>query len=108
MEHPGGLRAESPSGFLLNQIMHGERDHVVPTFAQGRHANLDLRKAVVEVRAKPALAGGRFQILVGRGDEADIDRNLFDAADAEVAGAVEHAQQLHLHAQVEIADLVEK
>ena len=40
--------------------------------------------------------------------QADVGRNFFHAAHAIVAGAVQHAQQLHLHAAIQVSDFIQQ
>ena len=47
----------------------------------GREMDDDV-EAVIEVLAKFLLADGRFQIAMGGGDDADVERNVFLAAQA--------------------------
>ena len=63
---------------------------------------------VVQVLAKPAGANQGLQVLVGGRQDADVDRDRLRAADALERHLLEHAQQLGLDLEVDVADLVEE
>src|SRR5205085_4583250 len=48
------------------------------------------------------------QILVGRGDDAHVDRDDVIGADRLDLALLQHAQELVLHARRDVADLVEE
>ena len=60
-----------------NILVLGQRNDILPPLPQGRQVQADDVEAVIEVLPKTALGHLLFQILVGDGDEADID--LFGA-----------------------------
>ena len=64
--------------------------------------------AVVEVEAEPACLDECLEVLVGCGQNADIDGDLPRASDAFEGPLLKDAQQLHLRAGVELADLIEE
>ena len=61
-----------------------------------------------EVFAELPLANHRFQIAVGGGDDAHVHGNRLRAADALEGLLLEHAQELHLRAGRQVADLVQE
>ena len=63
---------------------------------------------VVQVFAKPAGADQGLEVLVGRGQDPDVDRDRLRAADPLERHLLEHAQQLGLDLEVDVADLVEE
>src|SRR4051794_2430613 len=63
---------------------------------------------VVQVFAEPAAVDLDAEIAVGRGDHAQIDLDDLGPTDATDLLALEHAEQLGLHRERELADLVEK
>ena len=76
--------------------------------AQRRQLHLDDREAVVEIRAELVRADLLAQAAVGRGDDAHVDRHVVVGADAADLAALEHAQQLGLQVEAQLADLVEE
>ena len=48
------------------------------------------------------------QVLVGRRDDADVDRRIFPGPNAEKTLFLQHAQDLGLHIGTQLADFVEK
>ena len=64
--------------------------------------------AIEEVLAEPAVGHHLREILVGRRDDAHRRLELFDAAEPAELPLLQHAQELHLHHRVHLADFVEK
>src|SRR6185312_3729499 len=62
----------------------------------------------VEILAELALLHFLAQILLGRGDDADVDIDGAIAADATDLALLEHAQELGLQIERELAELVEE
>src|SRR6185503_4274614 len=63
---------------------------------------------VVEVLAEPAAVDLDAEVAVRRGDDPDVDLDRLGAADPADFLALEHAQQLRLHVERQLADLVEE
>ena len=63
---------------------------------------------VVEVGAEAPLVGGLAQVLLGRGDNPDIQRNQLVGTHALHDAFLQQAQQLDLHVQAHALDLVEE
>jgi len=61
----------------------------------------------VEVGAEAAVAGHGFEIAVGRRDKAEVNRLRLLAAKPSDLPLLEHAQELLLHVEGGLADLVE-
>ena len=70
--------------------------------------NGDHAQPPVEILTKLALLHHLRQILVGGGDHAHIDFNRPAAAHALNRLFAERAQQFHLRARIDLADLIEK
>src|SRR5207248_480556 len=72
----------------------------------------DLQRACVqpkqEILPEAFLANGLVEIVVRRGDDADIDLPLARRADAPHHAILEHAEELGLHRHRQLADLVEE
>ena len=86
----------------------GQRQDVVAALGQRRQAQLDHVEAVVEVLAEAAVADHRGDVGVGGAD--DTHRDLARAAGTQALelAALQHAQQLGLARQRQVADLVEE
>ena len=69
---------------------------------------LDDVDAVEEVLAEAPLLDLGLEVAVGRGDDARVERQLLVAADRADRALLQGAQQLRLHAQRHLADLVEE
>ena len=112
-EQPLGARRQPDQRLLqpLGRIAHeGRREirNVLAALAQRRQVHLDDVEAVVEIAAEPAGGDLGAQIAVGRGDHVDVDAARLERADALDLAELEHAQQLRLHRQRQLADLVEE
>ncbi len=75
--------------------------------AQRRDADHHLVETVEQILTKPPGAHQVLQILMGRADDADIDRNRLPAADPLDHAFLQEAEQLDLKRQRQIADLVQ-
>ena len=64
--------------------------------------------AVVQILAKPALGNHLLQIHVGCTDEPDVNRYLLLRAHAGDGSVLQHAQELSLKMQRDIADFVKE
>src|SRR6185369_2411651 len=64
--------------------------------------------AVVEVFAEALLVDLVLEVTVRRGDDARIERHLGRVTDRAHAALLERAEQLHLHLERHLADLVEE
>ena len=84
-----------------------QRD-VVGALAQRRQRDLEDGEPVVEIGAEPAAVDVGAQVAVGRGDHANVDGDARRAADPLHGPALEHAQELRLQIEIEVADLVEE
>ena len=69
------------------QEMPRQQRNILAPLAQRRHTDPNDVQPMVEILAEAALAHARFEILVGRGDDAHVDFDLLVAADP-VEGAV--------------------
>ena len=90
------------------QKMFREGDDVLGALAQRRNAELKLAETVKEILAKAAFLDRGFKILIGGGDNANIDSDLAVTAKTIKGLAVEYAQQFHLSLQLQFADFVEE
>ena len=85
-----------------------EARDVLAALAHRRQLDVDDREPEVQILAERALVDLVAQIAVGRREHADVDLVRAIAADALDLALLEHAQQLGLQRDVELADLVEE
>ena len=85
----------------------GEGEHILAPLAQRRHLDGEDLEPEVEVLAEGALAHHLRQVAVGGRDDAHVDAFALSSADASDLVVLEHAQQLHLHSERDLPDLVE-
>ena len=87
---------------------HTSKRDVLDPLAQGRH--VDGKDVETVVQVLPECVGGDplFQIAVGRRDDPDVDAHGLRASEPLDLAFLEHAQQLDLHVEGQVADLVEK
>ena len=92
---------------LLDEVV-GQQQDVGLALAQRRHEDREHVQPVVEILAE--LAGGDrlLQILVGGGDQADVGADRLGAAQPLELALLQHAQQLDLRREVQLADLVQE
>jgi hypothetical protein len=82
--------------------------NVVDTLAQRRYGHGKYFQALVKVRAESRFFHQLFQILVGRGDDSDIDFDDIGAADSLNLALLKNSKQFYLSARRRLPDLVEK
>ena len=97
------MRAGDP----LEEVLR-EQEDVAGAGAQRRHRDRDDVDPVEQILAEPLLVDLGLEIAVGRGDHAGLERDLLVAADRADLALLQHAQQLDLHLDRHLADLVEE
>ena len=90
------------------QVVVREQQDVVSPLPQGRDVNGDHVEPVVEVLSEAARADHFLQGLIGGGDDAHVNGDIFLAAQLFDLSLLEYAQQLGLHGHGHIADFVQK
>ena len=85
-----------------------EHAHVAASLAQRRQLDDDDREPVVQIEAEATAVHLGAEIAVRRRDDAHVDRDVVLAADAPDAPPLEHAEQVRLDRERELADLVEE
>ena len=75
---------------------------------EARDLHHDFRQPIIEVVAEPAVGDHRVEVLVGRADDASVDRDRGAAADPLDHPLLKEAQQLDLERQRDVADLIEE
>ncbi len=101
------LRAEHPAQDAPHQNRQFAR-LFAQTLAQRRHDNDVGAEAIVEVVAKLSGLAHGIEGLVGGGDDAAVEALAVMAADRIEGALLQNLQQLDLHRDGEVADLVEK
>ena len=82
--------------------------YILGRLAQGWCLNIDDAQSVIEICAKLFFSHGGFQVAVGRGDDAHVDRHRRAAADAVDGAFLQHPKDLRLCRETQIADFVEE
>ena len=90
------------------QEMAREREEIERAVAEWSDGEGRDVEAVVEVLAETPLRHRMLQVRVRRRDEANVHRDRAPRPDAHDLPLLEHAEQLHLRLEREIADLVEE
>ncbi len=98
------------AGPLRVEVQEVDRqlEDVLRALAQGRHVQADHVEPVVQVFAKPPGSDQGLEVLMGRGQDPDVDRDRLRAADALERHLLQDAEQLGLDFEVDVADLVEE
>src|SRR4051812_28445239 len=85
-----------------------ERWDLERSIAQGRKRDRDSIETKKQVRAKLSLGYPCLEIAIGGGEETNVDSLCLHAAEAQHLATFEHAEELGLRAQRELADFVEQ
>ena len=88
--------------------MIGEQQDVRFALAQRRHEDREHVEPVEQILPERAATDRRLEILVGGRDHPDVDFQWLGAAKPLEFPLLEDPQQLHLGAEVDVADLVEQ
>ena len=86
----------------------GELGDVLLAITKRRDCQWENSQAVEKVETEAAFGCVLFQMLVGGGDDADVDVEDFVVADALELAAIEEAEELGLEREGHFADLVEE
>src|SRR6185436_18154294 len=92
---------------LAEEVLHEERDVARP-LAERREPDGHDVEAVKEVLAEGAARDELLEVAVRRRHEAHVDADRLDAADPLELALLKSAQELHLHLDGDLADLVEE
>ena len=85
-----------------------ERLDVVGSLSEGRYRDREDVQAVVEIVAEALRSNHFAEITVGRGDHAHVDLERTCPADTLELVLLQHAEELGLQLQGDLADLVEE
>src|SRR5690606_30944420 len=88
--------------------MRGQQRNVLAPLAQRRQAQVDHVETIEKILAELAAFHALAQVLVGGGDDADVDMPVAGAAHGAHRAFLQHAQQLHLRARRHVTDLVQE
>jgi hypothetical protein len=102
------LEPAAALGRELAEVVLREQADVVAALTQRRHRQRQHVEPVVQVLAEGARGHGGLEIDVGGRDHAHIDLDRARAADAIDGAFLQEAQQVGLHVQRQVADLVEE
>ena len=93
----------------LLEKMIGEQQQIGLPLAQRRNEDREHVEPVVQILAERAVGDRLLEVLVGRGDQPHVRLEcVFGAAQPLELALLQHAQQLHLRRQVQLADFVEE
>ena len=88
--------------------MIGEKGHIFQPFPERRHVNMDDVEAVIQVFAKLLQVHHVFQVLIGCGNDPDINGDrVFPTYPVEFI-VLQDAEDFGLQGQFHIADFIEK
>ena len=85
-----------------------EQHHVVATVGEARQPDREHGEPVVQVLAEELARHQALEVAARRGDEPDVAVQLLVRADAGERALLEEPEQLHLHRDGEVADLVQE
>ena len=92
---------------LLAEVL-GEDGDLLGAVAERGDEDVDDVEAVVQVLAEAPLGDGPLEVLVGGGDDADVDLDVAAGAEAGELAVLQDVQELGLQRQGHLADLVEE
>jgi hypothetical protein len=102
------LGRDAVVGARAAQVVLREHHDVGAALAQRRQRERQHRETVIQVLAEAPSVDRRLQILVGRGEDPDVDRLVACAAQPAHGPLLEHLEQLRLQPFGEEADLVQE
>src|SRR6185312_10976150 len=95
-------------GARVAHELQRQRHDLAGALAQRRDHERDAVEPIVEILTERAARHLGVEVAVGRGDEAHVDRQRRQAADAQHLALLDDAQELDLDRQRQLADLVEE
>src|SRR5207302_386818 len=91
----------------LQKVMHKRRD-ILRAAAQRRQRDWNDLQSIKQILPKKSLRHGLVEILIRRGQNADIHTDIAGAADPPELPFLDHPQELDLNGGGGFADLVQK
>src|SRR5690606_38715336 len=107
IERQGRLRQAHVRSQCRHEVPHQQRQ-VLDPFTQRRYSHADDVEPVEQVLAEQPLLDALFKVAIGGRDDPHVDRRLAVGPDLADGPGLEHAQQVHLHGERHLADLVEE
>src|SRR5579871_2744676 len=106
----GGNAANGAAEFQRGLLHKASREHgdVLAAVAEGGKRYGKFGEAVVEVGAEAGGGDARLELLVGGGNQADIERRGVDAAERAQLALLDDAEQFDLGGKREVSHLVEE
>src|SRR5208282_3989979 len=89
----------------LEKVASQERN-IFAALAQGWKLYGNNAQAIVQIFAEAAFSNFLFELLVGGGDDANVNIRFFGAADGADFSFLKDAVEFHLHGEAHIADFV--
>src|SRR4029077_20673238 len=96
-----------PCTVLIDEALR-QHEHVSVARPQRRQLDPDDVETEIEILSQTSVPDQRLRILIGRGDDPDVDGSLPITAERPHRPLLEHAQQLRLERSRQIADLVQE
>src|SRR5918999_40009 len=100
--------ATSQLGSQRQQKQAGQDDNVLPSLPQRRDKKGERIDAKIEVAAECFFLGQLVEVLVGCGDQTDIDSPVTDLTQAPELLLFQHLQRLGLNLEIHVAELIEE
>src|SRR5947209_5716514 len=92
----------------LSEEVCGQVRDIRGPFTQRRNVDREHIEPEIEVPPELVRLNELRQVVVRGGKDAQVDRFTTSGADRRYKAVLKHAQQLRLHVQVHVADLVEQ
>ncbi len=109
--HRVGFEAFQLPPELLSEVYQkllGKQPDIPLALAQGWRLDQDDVEAIVEIFAKSSLGDALLEIAIGSRDDPDIDANVLEPADLPEGALLDGAQELDLHRERQLPDLVQE
>src|SRR5258708_5960253 len=110
LERRRGKALRPPVAFPAEEIdeMTHQRRDVLAAIAQRRHADRDDAQTEIEILAEGAALDLRLEVLVGRGNHADVDLDRARRSETLDLPFLQHPEDFGLRLRAHIADFVEE
>src|ERR1700728_971648 len=98
-----------PQSFSINsEKVSRQRENVTRPFAQRMDVQRGNLEPVVKILAETSCGNRILKVYVGRGYHANVNRNRTTRTQPDHLPLLQHAEQLHLHGERQIADLIQE
>src|SRR5579885_1897754 len=85
-----------------------QQRYVFAAVAQRRYGDGNDVQAIIKIFAEGIFRDLLFEIAIGGGNNANVDRDFIGAADWTHTALLQNAQQLHLHGERHLPDFIEE